>query len=63
MAEKISFDEWKDKFKAEVDALGYTGPVDEDSFETEYDIDVSPEEAARDFVTEMEDDDDILDAE
>lgn len=49
----FSFDEWFDIFVDEVRKLNYRGPIDKGSFESEWESDITPEEAAKQFVDEM----------
>jgi len=52
--EEVTFDDWYALFVEQVRKLGYKGPVDKSSFNDIFDEDVSPEDAAADFVTAME---------
>lgn len=48
------FDSWFDVFTDKCKSLGYTGPIDRESFMLgDYDNDVPPEESAKAFVEEM----------
>ena len=55
-ATEFDFTQWFDIFLDEVKRLGYHGPVDRDSAESDYDSGLSPEHAAKLFVDEMNDD-------
>lgn len=44
---------WYDMFKGECKRLKYQGPIDKDSFRDEYNAGRTPEEAAKEFVKEM----------
>lgn len=51
----MNFDEWFDVFVDHCQKeLNYGGPIDKGSFEDVWMNDVSPEDAARSFVKEME---------
>lgn len=47
-----NFDEWFDIFVDKCRELGYTGPIDRESVEWDFDGD-TPEDAAREFVAEL----------
>lgn len=49
----MEFDEWFDIFIDSCDRLGYTGNVDKWSFEDDYISGEYPEDVAKEFVDEM----------
>jgi len=49
----LSFDEWFDKFFENCNALGYSGNIDKDSFEYDWEEGKTPKDAAKEFVDEM----------
>jgi hypothetical protein len=55
MEKQLTFDNWFDIFTDEVTKLGYLGPIDKDTFESNYENDKSPEDSAKEFVKEMND--------
>lgn len=52
----MSFEEWYDIFVDKCRSLDYYGPIDKWTFEEDYLLDKTPEEAAEEFVAEMMDD-------
>ena len=54
ITDDMSFDEWFDIFVDTAKNLGYDGPIDKYTFESDYAIDNrTPEAAAKLFVNEM----------
>lgn len=53
LTDDMDFDQWFDIFVDETKKLGYTGPIDKYSFESEYEAGETPESAAESFVREM----------
>ncbi len=53
MEQDFDFDTWFDLFFTKCRALGYMGPVDKHSFESDYEEGQEPEEAAESFVSEI----------
>ncbi len=49
----MSFESWFDIMCDEVRALGWDGSVDEDSARMDYEMDKSPEQAARELYDEL----------
>lgn len=49
----MSFDQWFDVFIDQTKSLGYSGPIDRGSFESEYLDGKTPESSAESFVKEM----------
>ncbi len=49
----IGFDEWFDIFTDQALQTGYTGSIDKESFREDYDNGKSPEEAAKEFIKEI----------
>jgi len=54
--EEMYFDEWFDMFADKSRAMGYQGPIDRDSANSEFEQGKTPEEAAQEFVKEMSED-------
>ena len=48
-----SFEEWFDSFVDHVIRLGYDGPIDKYTFESDYEDGKYPDESAKEFVEEM----------
>lgn len=55
MEKDFEFNEWCDIFIDKCRSLGYKGPIDPSSFDLDYEDDKSPEQAAEEFVKEMND--------
>lgn len=53
MEHKMSFEEWFDVFIDKTKSLGYSGPIDKQTFESEYLEGKTPESSADSFVKEM----------
>ena len=54
ITDDLSFDEWFDIFTDKCRQLGYTGPIDKYTFESDYEVEgKTPEFAAEEFVAEM----------
>lgn len=48
-----NFNEWFDVFTDKVRSAGYSGPIDRESAEIEFDDNLTPDQAAKEFVEEM----------
>lgn len=48
-----TFEEWYDSFQDHVNRLGYDGPIDKESFESDFEEGKEPSEVAEEFVKEM----------
>lgn len=48
-----NFDQWFEDFESSVRSKGYLGPIDRDAFEAEYELGMTPENSAIEFVDEM----------
>jgi hypothetical protein len=48
-----SYEQWFDCFYERVNQLGYHGPVDRGTFESDFENGIDPYNAAKDFVIEM----------
>ena len=48
-----SFDEWFDSFVENCRILGYSGPIDKYTFESDYEDGEYPDTSAEEFVKEM----------
>ena len=53
IADDLTFDEWFDIFHGTVNKLGYFGPVDKYTFESDYETGKTPEASAKEFVDEI----------
>lgn len=50
------FEEWYDAFVEFVRGLGYSGPIDKDTFYSDWESGLEPMTVAKDFVDEMNED-------